>query len=194
MIKFLFKKSATIALVLLTLSLAGLNVHQYLNPIVKTIEEKVIVEKPVYIDKEVIVEKVKEVLVEVAPEPSYNISSTDRELIARCVYREAGGASVECQQHVASVIINRWKNGYWGDTFSEVIYAPGQFTVASSLSYTTPPELSYEAVDHVIWNGPTLPEYVMYFKAYSHFIGSGYVPYLELDNTYFGYYEKDLEG
>ena len=42
-------------------------------------------------------------------------------------------------------------------------------------------------VDEVIWNGPTLPSWVQYFRAnYHHNWSSDYVPYCVYGNTYFG--------
>ena len=45
----------------------------------------------------------------------------------------------------------------------------------------------YEAVDEVIWNGPTMPSWVQYFRAnYHHNWSSSYTPYCVYGNTYFG--------
>ena len=63
-----------------------------------------------------IVEKEKEVIVEVEKEPTYthNITHAEREMLARLVYREANIESLECQMAVVSVVINRWQDGRWG--------------------------------------------------------------------------------
>jgi spore germination cell wall hydrolase CwlJ-like protein len=142
---------------------------------------------------EVIKEVKKEVIVEIAKEPTYayNITSTEREMLARLVYREANTESLECQMAIISVVINRWQDGRWGDTLEDVIYSPYQFTPANLLYKTTPTELNYTAVDLVLQNGCTMPSYVMYFRADHHFDWNGYKPYTQIDYTCFGYFEAD---
>ena len=62
------------------------------------------------------------------------VSLTDDELmlLATVVAMEAVGESYEGQLAVANVVINRMLDGYWGDTISDVVYAPGQFSGANS--------------------------------------------------------------
>ena len=147
------------------------------------VEVEVIVERE--IEKEVVVE------VEVKPKYTYEITSVEREMLARLVYQGANIESLACQKAIASVVINRWKSGYWGDSLTDVVYAKGQFTPAYLLPETTPTETNYQAVDEVLKNGVTLPSYVMYFRANYHFNWNGYKPYTSIDHTYFGYMEKD---
>lgn len=64
-------------------------------------------------------------------------SSSDLYLLAAIVYAEAGGESYEGQLAVASVVMNRLYNGYWGSTLSGVIYAPSQFTGTYSGAFST---------------------------------------------------------
>ena len=77
--------------------------------------------KTVEVIKEV--EVVKEKIVEVEKEPTYkyNISSVEREMLARLVYLEANTENLECQMAVASVVINRWLDSRWGSTIASVI-------------------------------------------------------------------------
>lgn len=135
----------------------------------------------------------KEIIVEVVKEPTYkyNITSTEREMLARLVYREANIESLECQMAVVSVVINRWQDGRWGDTLEDVIYSPHQFTPANLLYKTTPTELNYTAVDLVLQSGCTLEPYVMYFRTDHHFDWEGYKPYTQIDYTCFGYFVTD---
>lgn len=135
----------------------------------------------------------KIITIEVAPKPVYNVTSMEREMLARLVYREANTESIECQQAVASVVINRWLSGYWGNTLEDVVYAPYQFSPSNLLYCTTPTETNYEAVDYVLENGVTIPEYVMYFRLDFHFNWKGYKAYQKIDNTCFGYMEKDMK-
>lgn len=126
-------------------------------------------------------------------EYAYDITSVEREMLARLVYREANTESIECQKAIISVIINRWQSGLWGDTLEEVVYAKNQFAPASLLYCTTPTEINYEAVDEVIENGITIPEYIFYFRADYHFKWNGYKAYNKIDSTCFGYMEKDMK-
>ena len=119
------------------------------------------------------------------------VTSDEREMIARLVYLEANTESIECQRAVVSVVINRLESGYWGKTIKDVIYAPGQFTPASLIKHTTAREINYEAVDYVINNGITIPEYILYFSAGKFFSWKGYCAYTKIDNTCFGYMKKD---
>lgn len=144
--------------------------------------------KEVEVEKEVVVEIVKE------PTYAYNITSAEREMLARLVYREANTESLECQMAVVSVVINRWQDGRWGDALEDVIYSPYQFTPANLLYKTTPTELNYTAVDLVLQHGCTLEPYVMYFRANHHFDWDGYKPYTQIDYTCFGYFVADKDN
>ena len=136
-------------------------------------------------------EMVEEAVVEETPTYAYDISPEDREMLARLVFLEANTESLECQKAIASVVINRWQSGYWGNSLSSVVYAPYQFTPASRIPYVTPTSTNYEAVDYVIQYGTTLPSAVLYFRANYHFKWKGYVAYKAIDHTYFGYLSKD---
>ena len=157
---------------------------------VKVVEE-VVVEVEKQVEVEVEVEVIKEVPVYKAPPMKYNVTSEEREMLARLVYLEANIESLDCQKAIVSVVFNRLHNGAWGDTLEDVIYYPNQFSPASLIPKTTPTEKNYEAVDYVLQYGVTVPYYVMYFRAGYHFKADGYVPYTTMDRTYFGYFTKD---
>lgn len=125
---------------------------------------------------------------------TYNITSVEREMLARLVYREANTESIDCQRAIVSVVFNRLASGYWGDTLEEVVYAKNQFAPANLLYCTTPTETNYEAVDYVLKNGVTMDKYVLYFRANYHFDWNGYKSYVNIDHTYFGYMAKDKEN
>ena len=167
-----------IGLILLLIML----IYALLDDTPQTIEKIVEVEKEIIVEKEIVIE----------PYYTYNLTSEEREMLARLVYREANIESYECQKAVVSVVINRWLSGKWGNTLKEVIYAPYQFEPAKLLSHTTPNEANYKAVDEVLTHGSTLPSYVLYFRSDYHFSWSGYIPYSCIDNTYFGYLVADL--
>lgn len=153
--------------------------------------EVIIEEKEILVPYQTIIEK--EIPVVQKESYIYNITSVEREMLARLVYLEANTESIDCQKAIASVVINRWQNGYWGDTLEDVIYAKGQFTPSKIIPQTTPTENNYEAVDYVIKNGCTIPEYVLYFRANYGFSQTwdGYNEYVQIDHTYFGYLSKD---
>lgn len=151
-----------------------------------------IVEVERIVTEEIVTEK--EIIIEIEKEPlyAYNITSEEREMLARLVYREANTEDIECQKAIVSVVINRWQSGKWGSTLEDVIYAKSQFSPANILYRTTPNETNYNAVDEVIKNGTTLPYYILYFRANYHFNWYGYNAYTKMGDTCFGYLTKDI--
>lgn len=121
------------------------------------------------------------------PEPYYEITDYERELLERLVYHEGNTESLECQKAIASVVFNRLYDEYhrFGSSIEEVIYAPGQFTVASYLFENEPNETNKDAVDWVIWNGPSIDEKIQFFRSKYYF--SWVEPAMNIDNTYFSY-------
>lgn len=168
--------------IILILSFAVVSLHN---------KKQQVVTKHVPVEVIKAVEVVKEVPVYKEPVMTYNVTSAEREMLARLVYLEANIESLDCQKAVVSVVLNRLSNGAWGDTLDDVIYYPHQFSPAYLIPKTTPTEKNYEAVDHVLQHGITVPYYVMYFRADYHFKADGYVPYTSIDRTYFGYFTKD---
>lgn len=113
------------------------------------------------------------------------ISLTDDEIhtLATLVYLEAGIESYECQKAVASVVINRMTTQ--GKTLYEVIYAQNQFTPAKYIQYNCPTESTLSAVKDVVANGPSIPEYVTYFR--ERYFFSWAIDYIKYDHTCFSY-------
>jgi hypothetical protein len=137
--------------------------------------------------------------------PHYNVTSEERELLARIVTCESASCSLECQKDVCSVIFNRLESGKWkkdmnGDgqiTLYDIIYYPNAFspTIDGSLDRCIKPcKSAYEAVDYVIENGATVPTYVRYFRDSYDFSWEGYKNYKTIDNVYFGYFENWERG
>ena len=62
---------------------------------------------------------------------STSLSSTELNLLARCVYSEARGEPYTGQVAVAAVVLNRVRNSSFPNTVSGVIYQPGAFTAVS---------------------------------------------------------------
>lgn len=116
------------------------------------------------------------------------VSDEDRELIARCVMSEAGGESEECQEAVATVILNRYMSPRYPDKLSEII-VPGQFSLQDNGEITTEVYLS---VSRALVNYNTgmqcIPYNCYYFRADQyHDFG---IPYTHIDNTYFSLSEE----
>lgn len=116
------------------------------------------------------------------------VSDEDRELIARCVMSEAGGESEDCQEAVATVILNRYMSPRYPDNLSEII-VPGQFSLQDNGEITTEVYLS---VSRALVNYNTgmqcIPYNCYYFRVGKyHEFG---IPYTHIDNTYFSLSEE----
>lgn len=128
--------------------------------------------------------------------PSIVVTEQEREMLARLVYLESGICSQECQRAVASVVFNRLHSGSWKQdmnadgviTLYDIIYFPNAFTPAYKIPTTIPKQECYDAVDYVLKNGCTVPEYVRYFRIDYDFKWKDYCNYCVIDNTYFGYF------
>lgn len=106
--------------------------------------------------------------------------------LATLVFLESGSEPFECQKAVASTIVNRCTVS--GSSLYSVIYEKNQYSPAHLIPYYTPSESSLNAVMEVVNNGPSIPEYVTYFRAsYYHDWSSRIIPYTSIGNTYFSY-------
>lgn len=83
--------------------------------------------------------------------------------LATLVYLEGGVESYECQQAIASVVINRATTS--GKSTHDVIYAKHQFTPAKKITQSEPSESTMKAAKYVAMYGPSIPEYVTFFRA-----------------------------
>lgn len=115
------------------------------------------------------------------------ISDAEFMLICKCVQTEAGGESNECQEAVATVILNRWLNPEkYPDTIAEVIYQDHQFAVNESI---LKPDVGVRVAVHnaiVYYNtyNMCIPYQTYYFRA-GHYHRDLGIPYMVIDNTYF---------
>lgn len=123
-----------------------------------------------------------------------NLISTENEInmLATLVYLEAGVESFDCQEAVVSVVLNRMY--IYNKSLEEIIYEDGQFTPADNIQYSNPSNSTLKAVETVLSCGTTLPMYVTFFRSghYHNWDSSRYVPYCNIDNTYFTY-DKQLK-
>lgn len=108
--------------------------------------------------------------------------------LATLVYLEAGIEPLNCQKDVASVVLNRMM--IYDESLEDVIYKDGQFSPAYMIEYTKPTETSLAAVNYVIENGTTIPDYVTYFRSGGYHRWGDLIGYVHYTNTYFSYSES----
>ena len=77
---------------------------------------------------------------------SSSLTSTELNLLARCVYSEARGEPYAGQVAVAAVVLNRVRSSSFPNTIAGVIYQKGAFTVVSDGQINlTPNQTAYNA-------------------------------------------------
>ena len=121
-----------------------------------------------------------------------SISLNEDEMItfARLLFLEGGCESTQCQEAIASVIVNRMK--LYDMSLYDVIYEADQFEPAPFIYSTHIDESDINdmlaVITKILAYGPTIPEYVTYFRAnYYHGWSDRLIPYVNYDNTYFSY-------
>lgn len=92
------------------------------------------------------------------------VTAAEFDLIARVVYAESNTESIEGQQAVAEVILNRRAAGNFAGSIYDVVYAPGQFSTAPMLERVTPNVVNYSAVWLALYGEAILPLDVVYFS------------------------------
>ena len=92
------------------------------------------------------------------------VTAAEFDLIARVVYAESNTESIEGQQAVAEVILNRRAAGNFAHSIYDVVYAPGQFSTAPMLERVTPNVVNYSAVWLALYGEAILPLDVVYFS------------------------------
>lgn len=137
---------------------------------VDTVQEEPVISAMAYTESEV--------------EPYMEMGESDVYELATLVYLESGTESFECQKAIASVVIHRMQNDDL--TLQEVIYAKNQFSPAYLIAQSEPSESTLQAVREVLQDGPTIPNYVTFFRAdYYHDWSELIIPYCTIDHTYF---------
>ena len=80
-----------------------------------------------------------------------NTSSSDLNLLARCVYAEARGEPYTGQVAIAAVVLNRVKSASFPNTISGVIYQPWAFTAVNDGQINlTPNDTAYKAAQDAL--------------------------------------------
>ena len=112
------------------------------------------------------------------------VSDKDIELMERIVAAEARGESCEAQEAVATVILNRWQEGSFGETLTDVMNASGQFAAPYQGEISMSVHLAVKnALIYYNTYCMGLPTEVLYFRS-EHYHAFG-VPYMSIDNLYF---------
>lgn len=95
---------------------------------------------------------------------SINLTDSEKDLLAKILYLEAGGESATGQRAVVEVIFNRMLDDRFPDSLAEVIYAKNQFASVKALSLAKPTQTQYDIIDIVLRESePVLPANVVYF-------------------------------
>lgn len=130
--------------------------------------------------------------------PSYvTLTESEQLILATLIRLEAGGSPYETKLAVASVVINRMK--MWGLSLRDVVFAKNVFSPAHLIdketgkSYYNPPKEGayapcWQAMEEVCQNGPSIPSYVIYFRAGRHHTWA--TPYAKIGSMYFSYATK----
>ena len=116
----------------------------------------------------------------------YSVTTYERDVLAKVVFLESGGESVECQKAVCSVIMNRVQRGY--GSIESICHDYKQFSVAPNVDWAEPPQRIYDVVDEIIQNGSTIPDDIVYFRG-QHY--HSWAPkWKKIGNLYFSRLEK----
>ena len=105
---------------------------------------------------------------------------TDLWYLSHVIQAESGYCSMEMQQAVGSVVINRLNDDRFPDTIPEVIEQPGQYATASYLSSHEPTQQVINVAVDLLENGSTLPGDVIYQANYP----LGDYTYMTLSTSY----------
>ena len=97
--------------------------------------------------------------------PEIQLSQEEEELLAKVIWAEARGESLEGQQAVAEVVLNRMVSEKFGGSLRNVVYAAGQFHGVSSSQFrqADPGQAQYQAIARALHGPNILPMDVLYF-------------------------------
>ena len=97
--------------------------------------------------------------------PDIQLSQEEEELLAKVVWAEARGESLEGQQAVAEVVLNRMVSEKFGGSLRNVIYAAGQFrgVFNSRFRQAEPGQAQYQAIARALHGPNILPLSVLYY-------------------------------
>lgn len=111
--------------------------------------------------------------VEVTPDmestryPGIELTLAERQLLARVIWAEARGESLEGQQAVAEVVLNRLVSDNFPDNLRDVIYGENQFRSVDKLEDAELSQAQYQALEKALYGPYLLPMDVVYFATYA---------------------------
>lgn len=91
------------------------------------------------------------------------LTQDEQDLLARLVFAEARGESLEGQQAVAEVVLNRLRSKDFPNTLSGVIYGTTQFASKKVIDAAKPSQAQYEAIENAFLGPYILPADVFYY-------------------------------
>lgn len=94
--------------------------------------------------------KPDEVTVSESEDLFYGYSEEEIDLMAACIYFEAGNQSMEGKRLVADVILNRVASTRFPDTVVEVLSATGQFSTWKKIKVSSPEDIPIDCYGAVI--------------------------------------------
>ena len=113
------------------------------------------------------------------PQPVEILSYSEKEILAKLLYREAGSMSWEGQVYVCSAILNL--RDHTGKTIWEMAHKVNMFSVAPIVDSAKPRQMQYEVIDYVL-HGGRIPG-IKYFRT-NHYHRFG-TPVCKIQNVYF---------
>ena len=111
------------------------------------------------------------------------LTSHEKDLLMRSLYREAGSTGFWCQVYVCSATLNLWKSEFSHLTLEGMLTNYNIYETAYTLSSVTSQEKAYvkDATEYVL-NGGKIPD-IKYFRTdYYHSFGT---PVTSIENVYF---------
>jgi len=103
---------------------------------------------------------------EAARYPDLELGIAERQLLARVIWAEARGESLEGQQAVAEVVLNRLASKNFPDNLRDVIYGENQFRSVDKLEDAELSQAQYQAMEKALYGPYILPKDVVYFATY----------------------------
>lgn len=97
------------------------------------------------------------------------MTTAERDELAAVVFLEAGNQSVEGQQAVVEVVLNRVNHSGFPDNVHDVLHEGEgtncpQFSTVGGISTAEPTQAQYDAIDAALYGEPILPADVVFFS------------------------------
>lgn len=113
------------------------------------------------------------------------VSDAEIEMMERVVAAEARGETVDAQEGAATVILNRWQDGSFGESLMDVMTADGQFADPYDGEIKLATHLAVKnALIYYNTYCMCIPAQVLYFRDSHYHIDIG-KPYCSIGNLYF---------